>query len=397
MAFSKPNVNTIWAETGEVIEPAVAKVAQGWIEEIPDFEFENWLQNRQDQFNAHVNQFGIPVWDSTTEYIENKSYVQGSDGEIYRAKTTHINSNPTNSSTNWTKAFDNFDESYSKVEADGRFAAKTANLSDLTNAATARSNLSVYSKTESDVKYPAKASNLSDLSDISAARTNLSIYSKGESDAAYLRKSNNLSDLGNLTTARTNLNVYSKTDIYTKTESDARYVKKSGDTMTGKLTLDGNPVNAMHAAPKQYVDQAVNPVGSVILMAGNFVPTGYLKCNGAVVSSVTYSNLYAIIGDTYGSGDSDPGFFKLPDLRGVFARGWDDNRGVDSGRDIGSYQGDEFEAHTHTTSAYSGGSYSIGNGSGGPQYVGIKPLVSTSSGGSETRPKNVAMLYCIKF
>lgn len=153
MAFTKPDVNTLWAGSGQVIAPSVAKVNQGWIAEIPDYEFENWIQNRQDQFNAHVNQYGIPVWDATTEYIANKSYVQGSDGEIYRALTTHTNANPTTSPSNWVKAFDNFNTSYSKTEADNRFLNESNNLSDLTNSATARANLSVYSKSESDSRY----------------------------------------------------------------------------------------------------------------------------------------------------------------------------------------------------------------------------------------------------
>lgn len=153
MTFPKPDVNNLWAGAGSAIQPSAAKIAQGWIAEIPDFEFENWIQNRQDQFNAHVNQYGIPVWDATTEYVANKSYVQGSDGEIYRALTTHTNSDPTTSSANWVEAFQNFETSYSKTESDDRFLNESNNLSDLANSATARSNLGVYSKTESDARY----------------------------------------------------------------------------------------------------------------------------------------------------------------------------------------------------------------------------------------------------
>ena len=185
MTFTKPDVNYLWAETGSVIPPSASKIAQGWIAEIPDYEFENWIQNRQDQFNAHVNQYGIPVWDATTEYVANKSYVQGSDGEIYRALTTHTNANPTTSPTNWVKAFDNFDTSYSKTEADDRFLNESNNLSDLPNVTTARTNLSVYSKTESDNRFLNESNNLSDLPNVTTARTNLSVYSKTEADDRY--------------------------------------------------------------------------------------------------------------------------------------------------------------------------------------------------------------------
>ena len=61
-------------------------------------------------------------------------------------------------------------------------ALKTNNLSDLSNVATARTNLSVYSKAETDAKYPTKANNLSDLASATTARTNLSVYSQAEVD-----------------------------------------------------------------------------------------------------------------------------------------------------------------------------------------------------------------------
>lgn len=261
MAFTKPNVNNIWANTGSVIEPAVAKVAQGWVAEIPDFEFENWIQQRQDQFNAHVNQYGIPVWDSVTEYIANKSYVQDSNGVVYRALTTNTNKNPTVSPSDWQVAFNSFGVSYTKAESDSRFARVTNNLSDLTNIGTARSNLSVYSKVESDGRYLLESNNLSDLDSVATARANLGVYStadvysKTESDDRYLLETNNLSDLTNIGTARNNLSVYSKVEtdsfflskannladlpndtvarnnlgVYSKTESDARYLNEASN------------------------------------------------------------------------------------------------------------------------------------------------------------------------
>ena len=52
MEFVKPDVNKVFAATGSIIEPTPVKVNLGWVSEIPDFEFENWIQNRQDQFIA---------------------------------------------------------------------------------------------------------------------------------------------------------------------------------------------------------------------------------------------------------------------------------------------------------------------------------------------------------
>jgi len=219
MAFTKPNVNSVWANGGVIVSPAGAKVSQGWIAEIPAYEFENWIQNRQDQFNAHVNQYGIVVWDNSTEYQAGRSYVQGSDGVVYKAKQTHIGQNPTTDSLNtyWEKAFDTFGTAYTKSESDNLYLKKSNNLSDVASVASVRSNISVYSKVESDGRYLNAASNLSDLANVATARSNLGVQSVAESDGKYLAKSSNLNDVQDKATARNNLSVYSKA------QSDANY------------------------------------------------------------------------------------------------------------------------------------------------------------------------------
>lgn len=99
--ITKPNdINNVWASTGDIAAPATSYVANGWDAIIPPREYFNWLDNRQDRFNAHVNQHGIPVWDSTTEYQANLSYSKGSDGNLYRALTTNSNVNPVGDITN---------------------------------------------------------------------------------------------------------------------------------------------------------------------------------------------------------------------------------------------------------------------------------------------------------
>ena len=88
------------------------------------------------------------------------------------------------------------------------------------------------------------------------------------------------------------------------------------------------------------------PASTVIYVAQNTAPTGYLKANGAAISRTTYADLFAAIGTTFGTGDGST-TFNVPDLRGEFIRAWDDARGVDSGRSFGSAQADEFESHNH--------------------------------------------------
>ncbi|WP_323957481.1 phage tail-collar fiber domain-containing protein [Aeromonas caviae] len=197
-----------------------------------------------------------------------------------------------------------------------------------------------------------------------------------------LVKSQNLADVPNKATARANLDVFSQ-----------------GETR-----------------------QMAQP-GLVGYYASSTAPTGWLKANGAAVSRVAYADLFAAIGTLFGAGD---GFntFNVPDLRGEFLRGVDDGRGVDNGRGLGSWQGDNNKAHSHAAASSSSGEHSHSqttnqygeDGNGNPWASGNpnKPegsltwstgsagshshtITVQSSGGSETRPRNVALLACIKF
>jgi microcystin-dependent protein len=142
------------------------------------------------------------------------------------------------------------------------------------------------------------------------------------------------------------------------------------------------------------------PPGSVVAFSANSAPTGYVKCNGAALSRTLYSDLFTAIGTTFGAGDGTTTFL-VPDLRGEFIRGWDDARGTDSGRTFGSYQADDFAAHDHPIQVwyiYGWGQSEVPAAShfgwGGAQ-TRDEPI--SNRGGAETRPKNKALLYCIKF
>lgn len=66
--ITKPsNLSRTWAKLGDKIEPSDTKKDMGWVEEIPTYQDFNWVMNRQDTAIAHMNQYGIPVWDSGTE------------------------------------------------------------------------------------------------------------------------------------------------------------------------------------------------------------------------------------------------------------------------------------------------------------------------------------------
>ena len=205
------------------------------------------------------------------------------------------------------------------------------------------------------------------------------------------------------------------------------------------LQSDGSGNLSFTALP-----QAV-PTGSVHMMATTTAPSGYLKCNGAAISRTTYAALFAIIGTTHGAGNGSS-TFNVPDLRGEFVRGWDDSRGVDSGRSFASSQSDENKQHNHTasstitdpghfhyvvsTTSINGSSNRLGDKAGQDvrfstagfvgndsrqDYVagavtnsantgrsevkttGISASVTVNnSAAGESRPRNVAMMYVIK-
>lgn len=116
--------------------------------------------------------------------------------------------------------------------------------------------------------------------------------------------------------------------------------------MTGPLILNGAaPVSPKTAVSKAYVDQFLSyasgmPVGFVAAYAADSAPGGWLLCDGSAVSRTTYAALFALIGTTYGAGDSST-TFNLPDLRGDFVRGRPD------GRTVGSKQAGSFASHIH--------------------------------------------------
>lgn len=153
--ITKPDFTYVWASGGAVVAPNDAKKQLGWVAEAPPFQYDNWLQNRQDQMLAHINQRGIPAWDGITNYeAGGLSYVQGSDGKIYKSVAasgpTTTTQDPVTDATDtyWAVAFADVGAFLTQVAGDARYAQLSNNLSDLTNVATARTNLGVVAATE---------------------------------------------------------------------------------------------------------------------------------------------------------------------------------------------------------------------------------------------------------
>lgn len=142
------------------------------------------------------------------------------------------------------------------------------------------------------------------------------------------------------------------------------------------------------------------PVGSMVGLPVNKVPPGFLELDGSVRSIAIYPDLAAFLGTSFNQGNEGAGNFRLPESRGEFLRGWDHGRGVDVGRVLGSGQLGQLEEHEHAaragfgiTGAGSAALVAVTNTS-----VGTPMLAGAVSkyGGSETRPRNLAVMWCIK-
>lgn len=220
------------------------------------------------------------------------------------------------------------------------------------------------------------------------------------------------------------------------------------------IVLANLPVSPTDAANKQYVDNIYNAAiansgnpGIIGYFATSSAPTGWVKANGAVLPIASYQALFDVLpkqgnGNTiwWQAGDG-PLNFRIPDLRGVFPRGWDDGRGVDSGRGFGTDQNDALGNHTHGGQASASTSITATPGNGGTFNTGgifmsssrrtatpttdsingvaagtnfsdgtsssvtrgalgastTVGLTINNTGSTETRPRNLSLLACIKF
>jgi len=186
--------------------------------------------------------------------------------------------------------------------------------------------------------------------------------------------------------------------------SDSFYVIYQGKSLQSVVPPDGSITEA-----KLVSGFGLIPVGMIAPFAMSTAPTGWLECDGSAVSRATYADLFAALSTTHGSGDGST-TFNVPDLRGEFIRGWDNGKGTDSGRTFGSSQTDELKSHFHRPNNYSSDSTNrffqgLGSGSGYayPATGGSGSLLYSTiadqtdpTGGAETRPRNIAMMYCVK-
>lgn len=190
-------------------------------------------------------------------------------------------------------------------------------------------------------------------------------------------------------------------------------------------TADSSEILATTRALKLLQDQLDESMaGSVVLFDMEDPPPGFLRANGASVSRTKYARLFRKIGTRHGS--NSPATFNLPEVRGEFIRCWDDGRGIDPGRVLGSWQDSQNLHHDHDVVIQPGGEHDheieVPRDLGSPHTetekdaflgdqieegtVSIRTskapdhtheVTVSSSGGNEARSRNVAFLACIRY
>ena len=207
-----------------------------------------------------------------------------------------------------------------------------------------------------------------------------------------------------------------KGDILSATALDTPSVTNVG--------LDGQYLRACSVCPTGLTWGTVltlqdTPVGLVSWFAATTAPAGWLVADGREISRTSYADLFGVVGTTYGAGNGTT-TFNVPDLRGMFARGWDAAGGnarlCDPSRAFGSTQQDALQDFTGVFRGFDRNSpipvdqqgifctLSRSNpelcGGPGGNWMTCNCVDLTKGGArvaDQTRPMNVAMLPCIKY
>ncbi|MDK2769925.1 MAG: hypothetical protein KYX69_19680 [Sphingomonas sp.] len=220
----------------------------------------------------------------------------------------------------------------------------------------------------------------------------------------------------------------------------AVYAGPSGEAIVSttdhRLVVQNGVAGGVPHALVSEVDAARVGPGAVIGFARNTAPTGWLKANMAAVDRSIYADLDTAIycGDANnataewgyrctnpanptGTRSTTGGYIVVPEGRSEFVRGWDDGRGIDTGRSLWSMQAQALQSHTHsyTDPGHShtligepgsglNGSIAVDGATLGPIGDGnqntnssVTGITINSTGGTETRPRNLTLLMCVKY
>lgn len=373
----------VWASNGDIAAPTSEKIEIGHIVEKPLKEVMNWIQNRQDRGIVYLLQQGISDWVSTETYPLN-GYVKR-NGVIYKALSQNEDRDPLTNTDIWRQAFDTFG------------SAATVQL-EVDNIKNEDGYLSFYiqkSNPSATVRFDGIAYSASQGFPNSSSDEYGYVFKNAETSGLFY------------------------TTVPVIAHEGQEIVKFEKATSLSDKSTNAATTEWVQNLLAQTMDSIV-PVGAIIEYTNEVVPSeNFMYAHGQAVSRTLYPTLFARIGTRYGAGDGST-TFNLPDKRGLFTREWDNGKGIDAGRSLGSVQEDCVQPHKHIqnlgeyydNAGYFGRSSQRGyfgsNGgidqdnyllytNDGTAFLGNDPNTGLGSPiGNETRPKNIATVSLIR-
>ena len=223
-----------------------------------------------------------------------------------KADTSYVN----------TQLANKADTSYVNTQLSGKVDTETYTAGLNTKA----DKSDTYSKENVDSKISTAVSSKADTSYV-----NIQLEAKADKSTTYTKTEVNsaidVATSGIDTKLATKANA---SDVYTKTDTDEKIseaISSKADTsyVNGQLALKADKSDTY---TKEEVDNLVDnqtvagdtlPIGSITPYSGISTPSNWLLCDGREISREVYSQLFAVIGTSYGAGDGST-TFNLPDL-----------------------------------------------------------------------------------
>lgn len=256
-----------------------------------------------------------------------------------------------------------------------------------------------------DTSLQGDISDMSTVVDIIVKTEDQTNYTDSNGIAHYVTKIAEIDEVGVITDLRS---IYENVAQHEAKDDPHPQYHDAGKLNAGTVPLVRLP-------PEVLTTEKANFVGSIHFFTTKNTPIGFLKPNNGEISRTSYANLYLFAVNSgnmaaseeekllgqYGPGDGE-NTFTLPSADGYFFRVWDETGAIDPARVFGSSQNDEIARHNHTRPY--GGSAQAGDDNGGAPIgtgtgygTGRREGPTGSTGGVETRPKNIAYAAYIKY